>query len=141
MPQTIEATIAKFQSFIEKPRTALPWLKNRQSIQDCAAGFSYVSGLKPEIISCSKIKAACVANHTWATKGIPQRGDAIIFDWNGRKTDTAHVGIVLSANKQGVTYVSANSGTHHTVTNNTVGYKYVTGWGRPKAYQEIPATA
>jgi hypothetical protein len=59
----------------------------------------------------------------------PIRGQAVIFDWHGDHTDTAHVGIVTQANADHVTYISADSGEHQIVNVNTVGYKFVTGWG------------
>lgn len=129
----MDTRIAQFQSYIGKPRTALPWLKPYPpNILDCAIGFSYIAGLKPVQINCNGIKALCVANKTWRTTGLPVAGQAVIFDWSGRKKAGDHVGMVISANPRNVTYVSADSGPHKLVTITTVPYNLVTGWGSPK---------
>jgi LysM repeat protein len=132
---TAHEAVVLFKTFIGKPRTTLPWLKNRVHMLDCAAGYSWISGLKPEQISCSRIKAICEKNGTYARSGIPQIGDAVFFDWKGNKVETDHVGMVVSATKTSVTYVSADSGDHQLVTVNTIGYKWITGWGKPVTWR------
>jgi CHAP domain len=134
--RTADEAIALFKTFIGKPRTSLPWLKGRVNMLDCAAGYSWISGLKPEQISCSKLKAIMVKNGTWKTTGIPEKGDAVLFDWSGNKTGTDHVGIVISANKNAVVYISADSGKNQLVTINPgIGYKWISGFGKPIAFR------
>jgi hypothetical protein len=128
--KTINQVITEFQKYEGISRKRLPWLKGRTDMLDCAAGVSYILGVKPEIISCRVFKEAMIQKKVWKTTGIPKKGDLVIFDWtSGRKKDTAHIGIVIIANKNVVKYISADSGDHMLVTENTVGYNYVTGFG------------
>lgn len=129
---------AKLRAYIHKPRTALPWLKGRQSLLDCAAAVSWVLGWKPEIISCGDIVKRYKDAKRWYTTGIPQVGDLVVFDWEtgkgmGKNINHDHVGIVEKADKNMVTYVSADSTrpTPGLVTDNAVSYKWVLGYARP----------
>jgi hypothetical protein len=88
----------------------------------------------------------CLHNKTWHTDFnhvLP--GDAVIFDWEsgkgiGRNTNTDHIGMVISVDPHAktVTYVSADTGKviPGIVTVNTVGAKYITGFGRPVKFAE-----
>lgn len=136
---TAQLAITQLESYIHKPRTALPWLKGRQTLLDCAAAVSYIIGIKPEIISCGVLVDHFKTSKSWYTTGIPQPGDIIIFDWETGKgmgkgnINHDHTGIVKTANAQMVTYVSADSTrpTPGLVTDNAVSYKWVLGYGRP----------
>ena len=135
---TPETAINKLSKYKHLPRTKLPWLKNRQTLLDCAAAVSWVFGTKPEIISCGVWVDHFRARKTWFTKGIPKPGDLVIFDWTsgngmGKNVNHDHIGIVITATKTLVTYVSADSTrpTPGLVTDNAVGYKYILGYGRP----------
>jgi hypothetical protein len=135
MAITAQQAISNFKKFIGVSRNKLPWLAGRVNMLDCAAGYSYIAHLKPEQISCNEIRKICKTNKTWRTsdngKTLPKPGDGVIFDWSGHQTGTDHIGMVITADKTGVTYVSADSGSHQLVTVNHVGWHYVTGWGTP----------
>ena len=131
----IETAIYRLKMYIGKTRHELqetaPWLKGRPNMLDCAAGYSWATKGK-DTISCHTLVEQMKQNKTWQpykTGHTPVRGQAVIFDWNGEHTDTAHIGIVTQANKEHVTYISADSGEHQIVNVNTVGYTLVTGWG------------
>jgi hypothetical protein len=102
---------------------------------------------------CHEWRNYCVANKTWHTTwdGI-QAGDIVIFDWEsgkglGKNTNTDHIGLVISVDlhHKTVTYVSADSTNPCPgfVTTNTVGDKWISGFGRPVQYaqpaQVVPA--
>jgi hypothetical protein len=130
--------ITKLEQYKHTPRAKLPWLKGRQTLLDCAAAVSWVLGITPEIISCGVLMDHFKARKTWFTSGVPVPGDIVIFDWTsgkgmGRNINHDHTGIVVSATKTLVTYVSADSTrpTPGLVTDNAVSYKYVLGYGRP----------
>ena len=136
---TPQTQIAKLEAYIHKPRTALPWLKGRPSLLDCAAAISWLFGVSPEIISCGVWVDHFKTRNTWFTAGIPKPGDLVIFDWEtgkgmGKNINHDHIGIVKSADKNQVTYVSADSTrpTPGLVTDNAVSYKWVLGYGRPE---------
>jgi hypothetical protein len=135
--------VAKLAHYIPiHDRRKYPWLgtvARQKSLYDCAAALSWVVGKTPEIISCGVWEQHFKNAHRWYTTGIPVAGDFVIFDWKsglgmGKNQNHDHIGIVVSANKKGVTYVSADSTKVPMpgyVTENTVSYKYVTGYGRP----------
>jgi hypothetical protein len=143
---TREQAIIEFKKYINKPRTELPWLKGRLTMLDCAAGVSYVTGLVAsgrDIISCGVWMQKMKNNYSWKTTGIPKRGDAVIFDWTGNKTGHDHIGIVLSATKNKVKYISADSHPKDKLVtiNEGISYKWITGWGTPVPYaDDAPAT-
>lgn len=141
--------IAKLSQFVPvKNRAKYPWLataSRQKSLYDCAAAVSWVLNVNPEIVSCGVWEQHFVDRKVWFTSGVPQPGDLVIFDWEtavknpkasmGKGTvNHDHVGIVISANAKSVTYVSADSTKIPCpgyVTTNTVGYNWVTGYGRP----------
>ena len=135
MLSNIEKTITKFKSYLDKPRSSYQWLKGRETMLDCSAGYSYITGGK-DVISCHLQRDHMIHNKTWVqnlptqTKR-PVRGQAIIFDWQGYYSDTAHIGLVLSVDKASdeVEYISANSSPDSRVHIRKVGFKVVTGWG------------
>jgi hypothetical protein len=153
--KTAHEAISLFKTFLLKPRTELPWLNgtvkgfpNRvKGFYDCALGYSYISGLRPVMTSCHVIRDYCIANKVWFGRKLwlAKPGDAVIFDWSGKGVETDHVGMVVSVDtkKKTVTYVSADSidATHKEipgiVTLNTVGLKWVTGFGRPVDFADI----
>jgi len=132
---TAQQAISNFKKFIAVPRKKLPWLAGRVNMLDCAAGYSYIAHLKPEQISCNEIRKICKANKTWHAadngKTLPKAGDAVIFDWSGSQTGTDHVGMVITADKTGVTHISADSNADQLVHVNHVSWHYVTGFGSP----------
>ena len=131
--------VKKLESFIHQPRKKLPWLKGRESLLDCAAAVSYILDVKPEIISCGVFVDYFKHRKAWFVVGVPLPGDCVVFDWETGKgmglgnINHDHIGIVVKADKKGVTYVSADSTrpTPGLVTDNFVGYKFVLGYGRP----------
>lgn len=143
MTLTAAQAVAKLEAFVTvHDRKKYPWLATAariQSLYDCAAAVSWVLGVSPEITSCGVWEQHFKDHKTWFTTGIPQPGDLVIFDWEtgagmGKNQNHDHIGIVKSADKNGVTYVSADSTKVPMpgyVTLNTVPYKWVTGYGRP----------
>jgi hypothetical protein len=135
MKLTAQQAISNFKKFIAVPRHKLPWLNGRVNMLDCAAGYSYITHLIPEQISCNELRRIMINNKTWHrvndTKHMPQPGDAIIFDWSGAQLGTDHVGMVIAVDKTGVTHISADSNSDQLVHVNHVGWHYVTGWGQP----------
>ena len=135
MINKIEKAINKFKSYLGKPRSEYEWLKGRPHMLDCASGYSYITGGE-DVISCAQHRQHMLNNKTWIqntptqTKR-PVRGQAIIFDWQGNYTDTAHIGLVLSVDKKNdeVEYISANSSPDSRVNIRKVGFRVVTGWG------------
>ena len=133
-------TLDHFKTFINVVRPNLPWLKNRQTIQDCAAAVSYILELQHEAITCHELKNRMIQNKTWhqydpKKPTLPKTGDTVIFDWQGNHTGTDHTGLVLEAHPGSLTYISANSGNTHLVKINTVNYTVITGFGRPATYK------
>jgi len=133
MAITAQQAISNFKKFIGTPRAKLPWLAGRVKMLDCAAGYSYIAHLKPEQISCNELRKIMLHNKTWRKadngKTLPKRGDAVIFDWSGHQSGTDHVGMVITADKTGVTHISADSNSDQLVHVNHVGWHYVTGFG------------
>lgn len=119
-------------SMVDKPRTELPWLKGRIKLGDCAAGYTYAClGKKTKIIWVHELVERMIANHTWTTKGTPQPGDAVIYDWN-KDGSSDHVAMFHSINKAGqfVAY-GANQGQVHEVSKLVTGRSVIVGWGTP----------
>ena len=148
MAITVPNAIKTFKSFIGKPRVKLPLLSGRQYMYDCAAAYSYIVGIHPTVNTCHELKAICVKNKTWTTDLAQVKpGHAVIFDWEngaglGKNTNTDHVGMVISVNKdKTVTYVSADSTrpTPGLVTVNTIATKWITGFGVPQAFGAVGA--
>jgi LysM repeat protein len=146
MSVNADAAIAKFKTFLGKPRTELPWLgaSRIQHFYDCAAGVSYILGIKPEIVSCHVLRDYCIKNGTWTTDlHKVKRGMIVIFDWESKKglghnTNTDHVGIVESVDVVHgiVRYISADSGKviPGVVTENPgISTLWITGFGEPVA--------
>lgn len=140
---TSTEAIAKLRSFIHKDRSELPWLGKARikAFYDCAAAVSWVLGFKgkDEIVSCGVWLKYFEDHKIWYTKGIPQPGDIVIFDWTsglgmGKNKGHDHIGIVEKADSKMVTYVSADSTkpTPGLVTDNAVGYKFITGFAKPQ---------
>jgi hypothetical protein len=149
MSETAQQAIAKFKTFLGKPREDLPWLNGKtpgfpnrvKGFYDCALGYSFIAGIHPAQVSCHAIRDLCLANKTWHTdlKDV-QPGDAVIFDWEskkglGKNTNTDHIGMVISVDLKAktVTYISADTGKviPGIVTLNTIGTLWITGFGRP----------
>lgn len=141
--QTAQEALHHFKTFLGKKRSELPWLNGKtkgfpdrvHGFYDCALGYSYISGLRPIIVSCHVARDYAKANKTWHRdiKKV-QPGDAVIFDWSGKAKETDHIGMVdhVDIKKGTVTYVSADTGPviPGIVTVNTVGMKWITGFGR-----------
>jgi hypothetical protein len=128
--------INHFISYTHKPRTALPWLKGRPYLLDCAAAVTYILHIQQPlgIISCGVLMDYFKNKKTWYTTGTPKPGDVVIFDWSGKKTGHDHTGIIITADKTNVHYVSADSTSPvpgFVTAGTTQPYKYVTGYGRP----------
>lgn len=132
--------IAKLSAYTHKERKLLPWLKGRPYLYDCAAAVSWVLNIKQPggIISCGELMQYFINKKQWHTRGIPQPGDIIIFDWNGTKygknTGHDHTGICITADKKNVHYVSADSTTPapgFVTTGGVMPYNKITGYGRP----------
>jgi hypothetical protein len=143
MAITPEIAIKQFKSFVKTPRVKLPWLRGRQYLYACPAAYSWIVGLHPAVNTCHELKAICVKNKTWTTDLAQVKpGHAVIFDWEngaglGHNTNTDHVGMVISVNKdKTVTYVSADSTrpTPGLVTVNTIATKWITGFGVPQKF-------
>jgi hypothetical protein len=139
---TPQDAITKLSAFITiHDRKKYPWLGTPARIKglyDCAAAVSWVLGVNPEITSCGVWEQHFKDRKTWHTTGIPIAGDLVIFDWEtglamGKNQNHDHIGIVISADAKGVTYVSADSTrpTPGYVTKGWQPYKFVTGFGRP----------
>ena len=151
---TAHDAIVQFKSFLGKTRPELPWLNGKtagfpnrvKGFYDCALAYSFISGLRPVQVSCHVIRDLCLHNKTWHTDFVGvQPGDAVIFDWEsgkgiGKNTNTDHIGMVVSVDTKAktVTYVSADTGKviPGIVTLNTVGAKWVTGFGRPVKFAD-----
>jgi peptidoglycan hydrolase-like protein with peptidoglycan-binding domain len=147
---TAQDAIHLFKTFLGKKRPELPWLNGKtkgfpdrvHGFYDCALGYSYISGLRPVMVSCHVVVDYCKANKVWFGLNAKkvQPGDAVIFDWSGKQKETDHIGMVISVDlkKKTVTYVSADTGPviPGIVTLNTVGFKFVTGFGRPVDFAE-----
>jgi len=152
--KTAHDTITEFLAFRGHKREELPWLNGKTAgfpnrvhgFYDCALAVSYFIGMHPAIISCHVWRDYCLHNKTWHTDfNHVQQGDIVIFDWEsakglGRNTNTDHIGLVVSVDphKQTVTYVSADTGPviPGIVTLNTVGAKWISGFGRPVTYAQ-----
>jgi len=148
--KTAHEAIELFKTFVNLPRTKLPWLKKRPNLYDCAAGYTWVSGLGekyPNIVWVHEVVDVMKKNKTWVQykKGIerkvlPKPGDAIIFDWKGTHTNTDHVAMVISASATHLTVVGADQGHTRQVSYlNEFNYWAITGWGTPVAYADTPA--
>ena len=144
MAITAHDAITNFRTYLGKPRTELPWLgaSRVKSFYDCAAGVSYILGIKPEIVSCNQLRQHCINMNTWTTdlhKVKP--GMIVIFDWEsgkglGQNTQTDHVGIVEAVDLVHglVKYISSDSGKviPGVVTENPgISTKWITGFGEP----------
>jgi hypothetical protein len=148
--KTAQEAIALFKTFVNLPRTKLPWLKGRPNLYDCAAGYTWVSDLKdkyPHIVWVHEVVDVCKKNGTWVQykkgiekKQLPQPGDAVIFDWKGTHTRTDHVAMCISASATHLTVVGADQGHTREVSYlNEFNYWAITGWGKPVAFSDTPA--
>lgn len=124
-------------SYENKSRITLPWLKGRQSLRDCAAGYSYtVVGKKTKYIWVHELVNLMIKNKTWTKSGTPKMGDAVIFDWDLNGTRD-HVSMFYKKDKLGrfICY-GANQGKSGKVTKIVVSKKYIVGWGSPFKFAE-----
>ena len=143
---TREEAIALFKTFLEKPRTKLPWLKKRPHLYDCAAGFSWITGIAPKhnIVWVHELVDLAKKNGTFVAykKGrVPQRGDAIFYDWKGTHTRTDHVAMVLKADAHHVVAIGADQGHVREVSYLNTGYSVIMGWGKPNKYEDAAPAA
>ena len=139
---TLQQAIDTYKKYVGLTRAQLqksaPWLKGRPNMLDCAAAFSYVSGTKPEIISCGTWVQHFKNQHVWHTTGLPKRGDVLIFSWDGlgMRDDGGshdHIGLCVEdvdAKKKTVSYLSADSGSAKIVDLHEVSLRYVAGYAR-----------
>jgi hypothetical protein len=134
--KTVEQTLALFKTFVMEDRKDLPWLKGRQGMLDCAAAVSYITERKPEIISCTAYVNKLKTEKRWQTRyRIPVPGNLVFFDWTGHEFTTGnvdHVGIVVSATHDKVSYISADSTQPlpgKVTINPGVGYHWIAGFG------------
>ena len=138
---TRREALALMRSFVGKPRKVLPWLKKRQGLGDCAAGYSYTAtGKVQKYIWVSELVGLMKKNGTWK-KGSPQPGDAVIYDWNG-DGGCDHVAMFHSKNKAGQWIAfGANQGKTKMVSKLVTGKGVILGWGRPFTFapEEVAA--
>ena len=137
--RTRKQALEFLRSFENKPRTALPWLKGRPNLYDCAAGYTFaVLGKKTKIVWVHELVDRMKVNKTWTKKGTPKPGDAVIYDWNG-DGGCDHVAMFHSVNKAGqfVCY-GADQGkpTPGKVTKLVTGKGVILGWGTPFNFPE-----
>jgi hypothetical protein len=138
---TRREALALMRSFVGKPRKVLPWLRKRQGLGDCAAGYSYTAtGKVQKYIWVSELVGLMKKNGTWK-KGSPQPGDAVIYDWNG-DGGCDHVAMFHSKNKAGQWIAfGANQGKTKMVSKLVTGKGVILGWGRPFTFapEEVAA--
>lgn len=138
---TRREALSLMRSFVGKPRKVLPWLKKRQGLGDCAAGYSYTAtGKVQKYIWVSELVGLMKKNGTWK-KGSPQPGDAVIYDWNG-DGGCDHVAMFHSKNKAGQWIAfGANQGKTKMVSKLVTGKGVILGWGRPFTFapEEVAA--
>ena len=138
---TRKEALALMRSFVGKSRSKLPWLRKRQGLGDCAAGYSYcATGKVQKYIWVSELVGLMKKNGTWR-KGSPQPGDAVIYDWNG-DGGCDHVAMFHSKNKAGQWIAfGANQGKTKMVSKLVTGKGVILGWGRPFTFapEEVAA--
>lgn len=125
-------------SYENKARLVLPWLKGRQHLRDCVAGYSFcVTGKKTKYIWVHEMVTLMIKNKTWTKTVAPKVGDAVIFDWDLNGTRD-HVAMFYKKDKLGrfVCY-GANQGKSGKVTKIYVNKKYIVGWGSPFKFAEV----
>lgn len=130
--RTRKQSLEFLRSFVGKPRTAMPWLKGRPHLYDCAAGYTFsVLGKKTKIVWVHELVDRMKANKTWTKKGTPKPGDAVIYDWNG-DGGCDHVAMFHSVNKAGqFVCFGADQGKGQLVTKLVTGKGVILGWGTP----------
>lgn len=135
--RTRKQALEFLRSFVSKPRTKLPWLKGRQNLGDCAAGYTFsVLGKKTKIVWVHELMDRMKANKTWTKTGIPKPGDAVIYDWNG-DGGCDHVAMFHSVNKAGQFIAfGANQGKTKQVSKLVTGKGVILGWGTPFNFPE-----
>ena len=138
--RTLQEAINIYKSFVGKTRAELeataPWLKGKpHNYFDCASAFSYVSGIGRDIYSCGTWVQHFKNEHTWHTTGLPKRGDALIFSWDGlgMRDDGGqhdHIGLCAIDAELGkpITYLSADSTDKRIVDLHKVDLKFVAGF-------------
>lgn len=140
---TRKQALANMRSFVGKPRKAMPWLKKRPNMYDCAAGYSYcATGKVTKYVWVHEMVDLMKKNGTWK-KGKPQPGDAVIYDWD-HSGDGDHVAMFHSIQKDG-RWVSFGADQGHPtpglVSKLVTGKGLILGWGTPFPYaEETPAT-
>lgn len=137
--------ITLFKTYLNKPRTALPWLKKRPNLYDCAAGYTWIVGQAkrhPNLVWVHELKDRAVKNGTYVSaknaKGkMPKPGDAIFYDWSGKQADTDHVAMCIKSKRGRNGYINAigaDQGHRRLVTylNEPKGaFHVISGWGTP----------
>lgn len=141
--RTLQEAINIYKSFVgktraqlEDPKTGAPWLKGKpHNYFDCASGFSYASGIGRDIYSCGIWVQHFKNEHTWKTTGLPKRGDAVIFSWDGKGMredggEHDHIGLcaVDAVAGKPIQYLSADSGDQRIVNLHSVDLKFVSGY-------------
>lgn len=132
--KTRKEALALMQSYLDKSRTVLPWLKRRQYLSDCVAGYSYcATGKVTKYIWVHEMVTLMKKNGTWKV-GSPKPGDAIIYSWTANGTYD-HVAMFHSKNKLGqfVAY-GANQSKTKKVTKLVSSKRVIVGWGTPFKY-------
>jgi len=137
---TRKEALALMRSFVGKRRNAMPWLKGRPKMYDCAAGYSYcATGKVQKYVWVHEMVNLMKANGTWKV-GHPQPGDAIIYDWNG-DGGCDHVAMFHSVDSSG-RWVAFGADQGHPspglVSKLVTGKGVILGWGTPFHYDPEP---
>jgi hypothetical protein len=128
--------VGKTRAQLEDPKTGAPWLKGKpHNYFDCASGFSYASGIGRDIYSCGTWVQHFKNEKTWHTTGLPKRGDAVIFSWDGKGMrddggEHDHIGLCAIDAEVGkdIYYLSADSTDARIVDLHHVPLKFVSGY-------------
>jgi hypothetical protein len=128
--KTAKQAYADFEKWLDRKDSAAPNPWCPAGVAGCALGYGYFTGAPKKIWNCSVWVSIAKAAKTWrgAETNTGKFGDAVIFDWSGKKTTTDHIGFLIKEDKKFVWHISANS-RGGLVRINKTSKKYIMGYG------------
>jgi hypothetical protein len=136
--KTAKQAYADFAKWIDKKESAAPNPWCPANTAGCALGYGYFTGYPTKVWNCSVWFSIAKALKTWrgAETNTGKFGDAVIFDWSGKKKSTDHIGFFIKEDANFVWTISANRGTDGRVHTNKDSKKYILGYGTVVKFAE-----